>query len=179
MRSYFNNGILIAGCNALFTLALYLGGFQTDLAKIELSASLSLSFSVALTTVVLVRSVRSRRILTPPTDPFPFGLALGIATTISLVSAISWAVFQFIYLRFINTDYIAQVIEAKVTTMQANGKSPAEIEVARQSLTLTPAAYVAIEFLLGTAINVIISLIIAAVMRRKAVEDLPASPSGL
>jgi hypothetical protein len=176
MRTYFNSAALIAICNALVTLVLYMSGFHTDPAKFNSGTYIFLSISLILSLVIIVRSVRARKALTPPTDPFPFGLAMGMAITISFLASIFWAVFQLIYLGFINPNFTHLVMELKLAAMQSQGATAAEIETSRQSMhpSLNPGVYAAAEFLLSMTLNTVLSLIIALTMRRKAVEETPA-----
>ena len=181
MRTYFNSAALITFSNALVTLVLYMGGFHTEPAKFNTGNYISFSFSLALSLIIVIRSVRSRRMLTPPSDPFPFGLAMGIAITISLLASILWAIFQLTYLAFINPNFTSLVMEMKLAAMQSKGANAAEIETTRQSMhpSLNPGVYVAAEFLLSMTLNTLLALLIAAIMRRKAVEEATATPPAL
>lgn len=181
MKPYIVYGSLIALANCVATLVIYLAGLHSDPEKISVAGYISMAVGLGVGISLMVMAVRTKRNLTPPTDNFSFGTALGIAVFVSLVATALTTAFQFVYQSFINPGYADVMIQAQISAMHAKNIPSEHIEKAEgfMRLMLKPAVQAGVGFVAGTVFNVIISLIIAAIMRRKAVEEMPATRSAL
>jgi len=180
MKPYLIYGTLIAGANAVVTLVLYLAGLHSDPAKLSTANLISLVTALAIGVSLMIVGVRTKRNLTPPTDDFTYGMALGVAVVVSLFATIFSVAFQFVYQSFINPGFADVAIQAQIAAMQAKGVPSENIEKAETFMRMMtkPAVQAITGLIFGIVINVIISLIIAAFMRRKAVVD-PTTPPPL
>ncbi|MEM0939106.1 MAG: DUF4199 domain-containing protein [Bacteroidota bacterium] len=59
-----------------------------------------------------------------------FGKGLGIGTLVSLIGAVINSLFTFIYVSFINTEYIEQAVEQATIDMENRGNTQAQIDQA-------------------------------------------------
>lgn len=179
MKPYLVYGAVIAISNAVVTLILYLAGFHSATDKLPGADLFSLLIGLAIGISCMVAGVRMKRNLTPPTDEFSFGMALGIAIVIALFATLLSTVFQFVYQSFINPSYVDLALQLKISEL-ARGASSDQNQKAEQTLRFifSPAMLAVANLILGIVGNVIISLIIAAFMRRRAVVD-PTIPSSL
>jgi zinc transporter ZupT len=180
MKPYLVYGTFITIGNIVVTLVVYLAGLHSDPTKIPIADLITLLTGLALGISFMIAGVRSKQNLTPPTDEFTFGMALGVSIVVSLFATIFTSIFQFIYQSFINPGY-AEVLFQFATSKRQFQAAPADkIEAAEQFIRFMykPAVLCTITAILSIVINVIISLIIAAFMRRKAVVE-PISPPAL
>lgn len=178
MKPYLYYGSLIALANSVTTLVIYLAGLHSDPEKLSTAGYISMIVGLGAGISLMVAGVRSKRNLTPPTYDFTFGMALGVAVMVSLIATVLSTAFQFVYQSFINPGFAETMTQAQIAAMQAKNIPAEHIEKAEGMIRymLKPAIQAGIGFVFGTVINVIISLIIAAIMKRKATE--PLNPTG-
>jgi hypothetical protein len=172
MKPYLTYGAFIAIGNAVITLVLYLAGFHTDPAKLQTGNYISGAAGLVIGISLLVIGIRAKRATVPDTKDFNYGLALGAGVMISLFAGLFGTAFQFIYQSFINPGFADVVIEAQTAKFQSTGMSSDQIDKATQFMRLMtkPAVQAAVGFFGGMILSVIISLITAAFLKRKAIE---------
>jgi hypothetical protein len=175
MKPYLSYGSFIAVGNAVVTLVLYLAGFHSDPDKLQTANIVSGVAGLAIVISLLIIGVRAKRAQTPVTEEFSFGKALGAAVLISLFASLFSTVFQFVYASFINPNFAEVTIQAQISAMQAKGIPSDAIEKAEGMMRLMtkPAMQAGFSFVGGMFSNVIISLIAAAFLKRRAVEVPP------
>jgi tetrahydromethanopterin S-methyltransferase subunit B len=180
MKPYLIYGSLIALANSVVTLVLYLAGLHSDPDKLSTAGYISMVAALATSIPFMVAGVRTKRNLTPPTDDFTYGMALGVAIVVGLFATVLSTAFQFVYQSFINPGYAEVMIQSQIAAMQAKNIPAEHMEKAEgmMRMMLKPAVQAVFGFVFGTVFNVLLSLIIAAIMRRKAIGD-PASPPAL
>ena len=91
-----------------------------------------------------------------------FGQGLGIGTLVALISSLISSVFTFIYVSFINTNFIDAIREKSIADMEAKGQSQAQIDQAMPFVEMftSPAAMLIMGVLMGVLFGFIISLIV-------------------
>lgn len=97
-----------------------------------------------------------------------YGEGLGIGTLVSLFSSIISSVFLFVYVSFINTNYISNLLELQRKGMEEQGLTDAQIE---QALSFTsgmfsPIALSIIGIFSGVIFGFIVSLIVSAFTKK-------------
>ncbi len=174
MKPYLTYGAFIAIGNAVITLVLFLAGFHSEPERLQTAQIVSGVAGLAIGISLLVIGVRAKRAQVPVTEEFSYGKALGTAVMISLFATLFSATFQFIYASFINSNFAEVAYQAQVASMQAKGVSSAAIEKSEglMRMMLKPAVQAGFAFVGGMFANVIISLIAAAILRRRATEQL-------
>ena len=91
-----------------------------------------------------------------------FGQGLGIGTLIALISSIISSVFTFIYVSFINDNFIEAIREKSIADMEKAGQSDAQIDQAMQFVEMftSPVALLIMGILMGVFFGFIVSLIV-------------------
>ena len=177
MKPYLSYGAFIATGNAVITLVIYIAGLHSDPDKLKTANLISLVAGLAIGISLLVIGVRAKRAQTPVTEEFSYGKALGAAVMISLFATLFSTVFHFIYQSFINPNFAEVAYQAQVTAMQAKGIPSDTIEKGEGMMRIAfkPAVMAISGFFIWMVINVIISLLAAAFLKRRAVDQLPAA----
>jgi len=172
MKPYLTYGAFIAISNAAITLVLYLAGFHTDPAKLQTGNFVAGAAGLVIGISLLVIGIRAKRATVPETKEFNYGLALGAGVMISLFAVLFGTAFQFIYQSFINPGFADVLLQAQTAKLEAAGLSSDQIDKATQVMRMMtkPVVQAAMGFFGGMVMSVIISLIVAAFLRRKAVE---------
>jgi len=171
MKSYVTYGLFIAIGNAVVTLVLYLTGFQSDPAKLVTGNYIATVVGLAIGIYLLVLGVRTKRESIPAAQEFTYGMALGAGVLISVFATLFGSAFQFIYQSFINPGFAEVIIQAQTAKFQAAGLPSDQIEKATQFMRMMtkPAVQAVTGFFAGMIFSVVISLVVAAFLRRKAV----------
>lgn len=91
-----------------------------------------------------------------------FGQGLGLGTLIAVVSSAISSVFTFIYVSFINTNFIDTIRERSIADMEESGQSQAQIDQAMPFVEMftSPAALLIMGILMGVLFGFIISLVV-------------------
>ena len=91
-----------------------------------------------------------------------FGQGLGIGTLIALISSLISSVFTFVYVSFINTNFIDAIREKQIEAMEESGQTQAQIDQAMPFVDMftSPAAMLIMGILMGVLFGFIISLIV-------------------
>ncbi|MEM6642293.1 MAG: DUF4199 domain-containing protein [Bacteroidota bacterium] len=99
---------------------------------------------------------------------------LGIGTLIAVVSSVISSVFSFIYVSFINTDFIESIKETQIAKMEEQGLSDAEIDRAMgfSEAFMTPVGIVVMGLLGTVFICFVISLLVAIFTKKQEPESI-------
>ena len=173
MKPYLTYGSFIAISNAVITLVLYLTGLHSDPDKLQTANLVTTVTALCLLIGFLIVGIRAKRATLPATQDFSYGMALGAAVMISLFAVLFGTVFQFLYQSFINPGFAEVTIQAQTAKLQATGVSSDQIDKATQFMRMMtkPIVTAIVGLFIGMVFNVIISLIVAAFLKRKAVEQ--------
>jgi len=172
MKSYLTYGAFCAIGNAAVTLILHLTGFHSDPAKFQTGNTIFTLTGLVIGISLLVIGIRAKRATVPDTQEFNYGQALGAGVMISLFAALFGTAFQFVYHSYINPGFAEVVIQAQTAKLQAAGLSSDKIDKAAQFMRLVskPSVQAITGFIGSMVASVIISLIAAGFLKRKAVE---------
>lgn len=166
-------GIALAG--AVLTLAAYFLGYHSDPDRIGTGQTIASVLGLAITVIGLVMGIRARRAEVPPTENFGYGRALGTGVMISIFSGIFGAIFLFVYASFINPDYQDVVVDSQIAKMEQQGIPPSQIDQAEGIMRTmsSPAMQAVFAVIMGALIGLVLSLIIAAFLKRPATAEPP------
>ena len=166
MNTKFFYALILTFATIVLQLLLFFTGFQTE----KLATGQYLAYlGFAIMAVVLwlgIQAVRDEK----PDRTLSYGQAVGAGVLISLFSGLMNGVYTFIHLKFINTsfaDYMMGTIREKWV---AAGMTEAQMERA-EGFTRTmigPAVQAILTPVFAVLAGVILSLIIAALIKRKA-----------
>lgn len=101
-----------------------------------------------------------------------YGQGLGLGTLMCLFSSIISSIFTFIYVQYINTNYISNIREAQRIGMEERGMSDAQIEQAMKvSESFTgPVAMLIFGIVGGVFFGFIVALIVSAITKKSRPE---------
>ena len=124
--------------------------------------------AIGISTIML--GMKARRAEIPPTENFGYGAALWVGTRIAFISAFFSAIFVYCYNAFINPGFADVMMQGQAAKMEAKGLSSDQIEKfqAMSAWIFKPGAAACFALIIGTVFGVILSLIIAAFMKRTA-----------
>ena len=105
-----------------------------------------------------------------------YGQGIGIGSLVSLVSSVISSVFFYIYVSFINTEYMTVIIDMQRAKMEEQGMADAQIEQAMEMTEKFMSPVMMIVFgIIGTVFfGVLISLLVSAITQKKRPENLVA-----
>jgi uncharacterized membrane protein len=91
-----------------------------------------------------------------------YGKGLGIGTLVAVVSSVISSIFFFIYISFINTEFVSAIKENQIIEMEKRGMSAAEIDQAMSfsESFMSPVALTIFGFIGGILVAFIISLLV-------------------
>lgn len=160
---------------ALLTLLLFFAGLHSDAAKLSLAQNIGMAFGFAIAIGGTILAIRARRAELPASEDFTYGSALGAGYVASIVSTLLSALFSGIYMAFINPGFVDVMVQAQLTKMREKGMTDAQIDQAEKMVRLfsNPALSSVIQVFAGAFIGLVICLVIAAFMTRKATASVP------
>jgi hypothetical protein len=92
---------------------------------------------------------------------YPQGLGSG--TLLSIVTTVTQCVLTFVYVKFINTGYLAGVMQAQRAALEQRGISGAQLQqaMAFTSALMTPVGFVVTALITGVILGFIVALIVS------------------
>lgn len=167
-------GLILAVATAVLTLILYFLGLHSDPAKLGTAKWIGGVLGLAIGVTVTILGIKARRAESPETEDFGYGKALGSGVQISLVASFLSAVFNYLYFAFINPGFTDVLVQDQMDKLQAKGMGGAQLEQAEKftRIFLSPVPYAFVSLISAFIIGVVISLILAAFLKRAA----PSAP---
>ena len=165
MGTKFTYALILTISQAVFSLLMYFGGFQTE----KLATGQYLNWIGLVISIVVfylgIKAVREER----PQKDLSYGQGVGAGFVISVLSSLMSAVYTFIHFKFINPaffDYQAEFMKQK---WAAKGMTDAQIETASTMMQKFSGPGITAFFvvIVGIVIGVVISLILAAILKRE------------
>lgn len=101
-----------------------------------------------------------------------YGQGLGIGTLYSLVGSIVQSIFTYIYVSFVNTNYISQAREYTIMQWEEQGMSQDQIDQATPFMETmnSPMAMLIMGIIMGVFVGFIIALIVSIFTKNQAPE---------
>jgi hypothetical protein len=161
-------GFISALAGAFLTLVIYFLGLNSDPAKLTTAGWISGLFGIVIAVVCVVLGVKARRAEVPVSDPFGYGSALGAGVLISVVSSVLSSIFAYAYYAFINPGLNEILLQNAATKLEASGVSGDRLEKieAFNKWMMRPGVEAVTALIYIFIIGVIISLIVAAILKR-------------
>lgn len=97
-----------------------------------------------------------------------YGQGVGLATLTGLISGILGAIYIVVYMKYVNTGFVDQLMETSYEQMVDQGLTEAQIEQAMEmsAMFMTPSFFAIISIVSWVFVSLIISLIASAIMKR-------------
>jgi hypothetical protein len=162
-------GFVSALIGAVLVLVLYFTGFHSDVSKLGVASVIGNIAGLVITVSCMVLGTKAVRDDTPPEEDFGYGRALWASFRISLVSTFLYGVFNFCYVSFINPGFIDIMVQGQMAKLEAKGVSGPALDNA-EAMTrkfMQPVPAFIFVLLIGTLFGLVLSLIVAAVLKRK------------
>lgn len=163
-------GSLSAIAGAIIILALFFLGYHSEVEKLGAAKWIGGIAGLAVGISCLVLGVKARREEIPEAEGFSFGRAMGTGVLISVVSSFLSSVFYFVYLKVINPGFTDLMIQDTLDKMQAKGMSSDQLAGAEKGMHffMAPALQSVMNLFGGVIFGVVLSLIVAAFLKRPA-----------
>jgi hypothetical protein len=161
-------GFISALAGAFLVLALYFLGLHSDPAKLGTAKIVGSIGGLAIGIVITTLGVKARRAEVPADEPFGYGSAFGTGVLISIFASILSAIFSYAYYAFINPAFSEVMLQDANEKLEAKGISGSQLDKIesfnRMMFSPVPEALIALIF--GFIFGVIISLVVAAFLKR-------------
>ncbi len=160
-----NYGLYLGGISVLMSLTLYALGMHLD-------AHWSVGIVGFLITVALI-VIGIKKFKEANGGFTSWGQAVKIGVGIALISSIIVAVYQLIFMAFIEPDFMAQIAEKQNQVMIDSGYTEEQMEAAKgmSEKMQSPAILSAMNILGGVFVGFIISAIAGAIMKKSEEEQ--------
>lgn len=175
MKTTFKYGAGIAVASFVMGLILFFLGFHNEPEKFTTGQIVGTVGAVLITVIGLTMALKARREEFTSEEGFGYGRALGTGVLTSLWSSLLGAILTVIYAVAINPDMQDVIIENQIAKMEEKGMSSSQIEQVEGAMSFmtSPAMIGVSNFIMGVFFGIIISLIIAAFVKRPAVDAMP------
>jgi hypothetical protein len=167
-------GFILAISSAFLTLVLYFLGFHSDPAKLGMGRGIGSACILVIGISCTALGVKARRSEVPASEPFGYGSALWAGIVISFVAGVLGAIFNYIYVAYINTEYSDVMLQFQMDKLQAKGMTGAQLEQAEKftRFFMSPLPLAFSGMVIGLFFGFLISLVVAAFLKRPE----PAAP---
>jgi hypothetical protein len=167
-------GFILAISIAVLTLVLYFLGLHSDPARLTTAKWVGGLAGFAISVAVTVIGIKARRAEVPESEEFGYGRALGAGVLISVVASVLGAIFNFVYMAYINPGYSEVLLQDQMDKLQAKGLSAAQLDQAEKMtrMFMGPLPASLFGLLFGVIFGVVIALVLAAFLKRPA-QKLP------
>lgn len=175
MKTTFYYGLIMAIINMVLTYGMYFAGFHDSVEKLHTGQMIAGITGTLAGIVCLVLSVRARRAETPASEPFGYGrsffAAFLTAFWSTLLGTISWVT----YIALVNPNIRELMVQGEIAKASAKGMSSAQLEQAEGVIRMMmgPLPQALFAFFFGLIAWTLISLIVAAFIRRPAAAEPP------
>ena len=173
MSTKFIYALTLTICGALLNLLLYFTGFQTE--KLATGQYFQwLGFVLMFAILWLgIKAVRDEA----PEKGMSYGRGVGTGTLISLYSGLMSSVYSFIHFKFVNTEFADYQLALIRPKWEAAGMGEAQMEqMEKVSRTMMgPVAQAILTPIFVVLFGLILSLIIAAILKRPVPDQIKAA----
>lgn len=178
MKTSLTYGFIMTLCGAFVGLGLYFGGLHSDPEKLKMAQTIGLVLGIVISVTCTLLGMREKRANTPADKSWGYGSALGTGVMIGLFGAIFGAVYNYCYFALIDPNFREVVLQAQIAALEAKNVPPAQIERAEPFIRpwLSPGAMTATGAVMAFVWNLVISLIVAAVVKNRPAGAAPVAP---
>jgi hypothetical protein len=178
MKTTFIYGIGMAVASFVLGLILFFAGFHSDAEKLATAQLVGSLGALVITVVGLIMAMKARREEFTAEEGFGYGRALGTGTLTALWSSLTGAVLSVVYAVAINPGMQEVIIEGEIAKMEEQGLPASTIEQAEGVIKFmtSPAMMAVSNFIFGLVVGFVISLILAAFLKRNAVDAVAPPP---
>jgi len=178
MKTTFLYGIGIAGASFVLGLILFFLGLHNDPEKLATGQIIGSIGGIGITIAGLVAVMKARREEFPPEEGFGYGRALGTGTLTALWSSLAGGLLTVLYAAVINPGMREVIMEAEIAKLEDQGVPASAIEQAEgiMNFMTSPAMMAVSNVIAGFVFGFILSLIIAAFLKRAAIDIAPPPP---
>jgi len=173
MSTKFTYALTLTICGALLNLLLYFTGFQTE--KLATGQYFQwLGFVMMFAILWLgIKAVRDEA----PEKGMSYGRGVGTGTLISLYSGLMSAVYSFIHFKFVNPEFADYQLALIRPKWEAAGMGEAQMDQAEKMTRamMGPVAQAIMTPIFVVLFGLILSLIIAAILKRPAPDQVKAA----
>ncbi len=173
MSTKFTYALTLTICGALLNLLLYFTGFQTE--KLATGQYFQwLGFVMMFAILWLgIKAVRDEA----PEKGMSYGRGVGTGTLISLYSGLMSAVYSFIHFKFVNPEFADYQLALIRPKWEAAGMAEAQMDQAEKMTRamMGPVAQAILTPIMVVIFGLILSLIIAAILKRPAPDQVKAA----
>jgi ABC-type sugar transport system permease subunit len=173
MGTKFIYALILTISGALLSLLLYFTGFQTE--KLATGQYFQwLGFVIMFAVLWLgIKAVRDEA----PEKGMSYGRGVGTGTLISLYSGLMSSVYSFIHFKFVNTEFADYQLALIRPKWEAAGMGEAQMDQAEKMTRamMGPVAQAILTPIMVVLFGLILSLIIAAILKRPAPDQIKAS----
>jgi len=173
MGTKFIYALILTITGAVLNLLLYFTGFQTE--KLATGQYLQwLGFVIMIVVLCLgIKAVREES----PGKYMSYGKGVGTGVLISLYSGLMSAVYTFIHFKFVNTEFVDFQMEIVRAKWQQAGMGADQMEKAEgfTRMFMGPVSMAIMTPIMAVFFGLIFSLILAAILKRPAPPETPAS----
>jgi hypothetical protein len=168
-------GFISALGGAFLTLILFFMGLHSDPAKLGVSGWVGGLAGLGIAVACVALGTKARRAEVPETESFGYGRALGAGVLISLVASALSSAFVFLYWKFINPGIADIVVQSQVAKLEASGVSGDRLDKAEAMTRImaSPGPQAIVALIGGFVAGVLISLVVAAVLKRAEPQTPP------
>lgn len=174
MGTKFTYALVLTIVMAVFSLLMFFTGYQTEkLATGKYLNYLGLPI-MAFVLYLGIKAVREEK----PGQYMTYGQAVGTGTVISLLSGLMSGVYTFIHFKFVNTSFADYQMEIIRNDWAKHGLSESQMEKMEPMtrIFLSPGAQLFMTPLFVTIIGLVLSLILAAFLKRPAPPGVEVPP---
>jgi ABC-type sugar transport system permease subunit len=173
MSTKFIYALTLTICGALLNLLLYFTGFQTE--KLATGQYFQwLGFIMMFAILWLgIKAVRDEA----PEKGMSYGRGVGTGTLISLYSGLMSSVYSFIHFKFVNPEFADYQLALIRPKWEAAGMGEAQMDQAEKMTRamMGPVAQAILTPIMAVLFGLILSLIIAAILKRPAPDQVKAA----
>ncbi len=173
MGTKFTYALILTIAGAVFNLLLYFTGFQTE--KLATGQHLQW-FGFIITIAVLFLGIKAVREESPG-KYMGYGKGVGAGVLISLYSGLMSAGYTFIHFKFVNTEFVDYNMELVRAKWEQAGMGADQMEKADgfARMFMGPVAMAIMTPIMAVIFGLILSLIIAAILKRPAPPEVASS----
>lgn len=168
-------GFLTAAAGLLLNVIYTFAGVYADAQKLAGSQVLINVLGLVIPIVGLWLGIRAVRASVPATEAFGYGRGVGAGALTTLWNAIFSVIFTIVFFTLINPDAHETLIRMQLDKVAEKGGDPEKVEGMTRTMMSLP--FMSVWLVVGIGIlGMIITLILAAFLRREPARVPPAAP---